>query len=48
MQQVDLTLSGHVHLYARTCPVLRKGCLGYNSTTGAPNAPVHLSIGNGG
>ncbi|CAL8471017.1 g10559 [Coccomyxa elongata] len=46
--EVDLTLSGHVHLYARTCPVLRKGCLGYNKTTGAPNAPIHLSIGNGG
>ena len=45
--QVDMTWSGHVHLYERTCPILFHECLGY-SPEGIPNAPVHMSIGNGG
>ena len=45
--QVDMTWSGHVHLYERTCPILFHECLGY-SPDGIPNAPVHMSIGNGG
>ena len=45
--QVDMTWSGHVHVYERTCPVLYKTCLGYDAN-GYPLAPVHLDIGNGG
>ena len=45
--QVDMTWSGHVHVYERTCPILYHTCLGYNSE-GIPNAPVHMAIGNGG
>ncbi|CAK0786070.1 hypothetical protein CVIRNUC_009283 [Coccomyxa viridis] len=45
--EVDMTWSGHVHLYERTCPILFHECLGY-SPDGIPNAPVHMSIGNGG
>ena len=45
--QVDLTLSGHVHLYSRTCPVLKKLCQ-KPRPDGSARAPVHLVIGNGG
>ena len=45
--QVDMTWSGHVHVYERTCPILYHTCLGYNDQ-GIPNAPVHMAIGNGG
>ena len=45
--QVDMTWSGHVHVYERTCPILYHTCLGYSSE-GIPNAPVHMAIGNGG
>lgn len=45
--QVDMTWSGHVHLYERTCPILYHTCLGYDAN-GIPNAPVHMAIGNGG
>jgi hypothetical protein len=45
--QVDMTWSGHVHVYERTCPILYHTCLGYNPE-GIPNAPVHMAIGNGG
>lgn len=45
--QVDMTWSGHVHVYERTCPILYHTCLGY-SDQGIPNAPVHMAIGNGG
>ncbi|MEW5317631.1 MAG: hypothetical protein WDW38_008913 [Sanguina aurantia] len=44
---VDMTWNGHVHLYERTCPVLKKKCLGYNAD-GTAKAPVHLDFGNGG
>jgi len=46
--QVDVTLSGHVHYYLRSCPVYQKTCMGYNSTTGEANGPVHVHMGNGG
>jgi len=45
--QVDMTWSGHVHVYERTCPILFHECLGYTAA-GIPNAPVHMAIGNGG
>ncbi|CAL5228563.1 g11720 [Coccomyxa viridis] len=45
--EVDMTWSGHVHLYERTCPILYHTCLGYDAN-GIPNAPVHMAIGNGG
>ncbi|KAK9800257.1 hypothetical protein WJX73_008466 [Symbiochloris irregularis] len=45
--QVDLTLSGHVHLYERTCPVFRKTCVP-DAADGSAGAPVHAVIGNGG
>ena len=45
--QVDMTWSGHVHVYERTCPILYHECLGYTAA-GIPNAPVHMAIGNGG
>jgi hypothetical protein len=45
--QVDMTWSGHVHVYERTCPVLYKTCLGYDAN-GVARAPVHMDIGNGG
>lgn len=46
--QVDMTWAGHVHLYERTCPVLKRTCLGYNATDGTANGPVHVDMGNGG
>lgn len=45
--KVDLTLSGHVHLYERTCPVFRKTCVP-DAEDGSAGAPVHVVIGNGG
>ena len=32
----------------RTCPVLKRTCLGYNATDGTANGPVHVDMGNGG
>lgn len=43
-----MTWSGHVHIYERTCPVLKKSCLGYNTTDGTAMGPVHICSGNGG
>ena len=45
--QVDMTWSGHVHVYERTCPIYQKTCLGY-AADGTANAPVHTCFGNGG
>ena len=45
--QVDLTLSGHVHLYSRTCSVFKKVCL-ERKQDGSERGPVHAIIGNGG
>jgi len=42
-----MTWVGHVHLYARTCPVLQKTCLGWNAD-GTAAAPIHMSMGHGG
>lgn len=46
--QVDMTWNGHVHLYERSCPVYKKTCIGFNSTSGEAQAPVHVDFGNGG
>lgn len=46
--QVDVTISGHVHYYLRSCPVYKKVCQGYNATSGEANGPVHVHMGNGG
>ena len=32
----------------RSCPVYKKVCQGYNTTTGEANGPVHVHMGNGG
>ena len=50
--QVDMVWAGHVHLYQRSCPVLKGRCVGY-TTPGAggvrvANGPVHLTVGQGG
>ena len=44
---VDMTWSGHVHLYHRTCPVYKNKCVGYHPD-GTAKAPVHMIVGNAG
>eukprot|EP00775_Hariotina_reticulata_P003562 gene3562-3830_t len=46
-QQVDLVLTGHLHSYQRSCPVMKGTCVGYNDDKTA-KAPVHLLFGNAG
>ena len=46
--QVDMTWSGHVHLYHRSCPVLKGTCVG-DATQGINMpAPVHIIMGHAG
>lgn len=42
---VDLFVSGHYHLYERTCPLYKQECVDWN---GPIKAPVHALIGNAG
>jgi len=45
--QVDMTWTGHIHFYHRTCPVIKGNCVGYNRD-GTAKAPVHVVMGNAG
>lgn len=45
--QVDVVLSGHIHRYTRSCPVLKGTCVGYHAD-GSARGPVHLMTGNAG
>jgi len=44
--EVDMTHSGHIHIYERTCPVIKGRCV-RNSPSGV-KAPVHIVAGNAG
>lgn len=45
-----MVLSGHVHVYARTCPVTNNNCIGSSNLDGSfvPQAPVYAITGFGG
>lgn len=48
---VDVVLAGHVHAYARSCPVAAKVCApdGYGDDGPAPpRGPIHFTLGTGG
>ena len=44
---VDMTWSGHLHLYQRTQPVFNGTVLGYDAN-GTARAPMHVVLGNAG
>jgi hypothetical protein len=44
--EVDMTHSGHIHLYHRTCPVIKGRCVRKSSS--GVKAPVHVVAGNAG
>lgn len=46
--QVDVVLSGHVHTYSRSCPVLKGTCVDADGADGTARGPVHLLFGHGG
>ena len=45
--QVDLTFSGHTHLYERSRPVLQKTAVS-PAEDGSARAPMHVILGNAG
>ena len=48
--KVTMVLSGHVHLYSRSCPLHQKQCVGQGNLDGSfyPEAPIYVVTGWGG
>lgn len=44
---VDLTVTGHFHVYSRTCPVYKRACMS-PKPDGRLGGPVHITTGWGG
>ena len=45
---VDLTITGHFHVYSRTCPVHQRTCIPGTRPDGRLGGPIHVTTGWGG
>ena len=45
---VDLAVTGHFHVYSRTCPVYQRNCITTNKPDGRLGGPIHVTTGWGG
>ncbi len=45
---VDLTISGHFHVYSRSCPAHQRTCINGSLADGRLGGPVHVTTGWGG